>query len=180
MTHDFTTIYDLYHDAIFRYCLWKCRDRDVGKDLTQEAFMRFWICLQREKQILHARAFLYRIAHNLFINHVRSKKEASLDQLLETGFEPAIDPWPQTYSRLDSERPLKKLGTMQDPYRQVLHYRFIRGLAPAEIATITGETSNVVSVRIFRGLKHLRLLIDERDGAATAHNRARLPALSKI
>lgn len=160
-TDDFTPTYDLYGDAIFRYCLWKCRDREVGQDLTQETFLRFYICLQREEQIRHAHAFLYRIAHNLFINHVRRKKEASLDQLLETGFEPTIDPWHETYSHLDAERPLKVLGKMQKPYKQVLTRRFIQGLAPAEIATMTGETSNTVSVRIFRGLQHLRFLLED-------------------
>ncbi len=157
MMDDFTALYDLHKDAIFRYCLWKCRDRNASLDLTQETFLRFWMCLQREESILHARAFLYRIAHNLFVNHVRRKKETSLDQLLETGFEPAVDPWHYTYSQLDSEKPLKELDNMPIPYRHVLHQRFILGIAPAEIARRTGETANVVSVRIFRGLKNLRL-----------------------
>lgn len=161
MLHDFTAIYDLYKDAIFNYCVWKCRDRETGLDLTQETFMRFYLCLQRNEKILHPRAFLYRIAHNLFVNHVRRKKEASLDQMLETGFEPANDPWQETYSRLDAERPLRTLATMSNPQREVLHYRFLRGLGPAEIAAMTGETSNTVSVRICRGLKQLRFLLED-------------------
>ena len=161
VTEDFTGAYDLYHEAIFRYCFRKARDREVGKDLTQETFMRFYQCLQREEKILNARAFLYRIAHNLFVNHVRKKREASLDQLQEAGFEPAVDPWHQTHSRLDAERPMEKLRMMEHPYREVLHRRFILGLAPAEIATMSGETSNTVSVRIFRGLKHLRLQLQD-------------------
>ncbi len=161
MRNDFTAIYELYQEAILRYCFWKCRDREVAEDLKQAAFLRFWICLERKDEILHARAFLYRIAHNLFVDHVRRKKEDSLDQLLETGFEPGVDPWQQTYSRLDGERLLKKLDQMEHPYRQVLHRRFIQGFSPAEIATMTGEASNTVSVRIFRGLKHLRCRMEE-------------------
>ena len=159
MIHDFNAIYELYKDAIFRYCLWKCRDREVGQDMVQETFLRFYLCLQAGEEVRFPRAFLYRIAHNLFINHVRKKKEVSLDQLLEAGFEPTVDPWHETYSRLDSERPLKMLGKMRSPYKQVLHRRFIKGLDPGEIAHLTGETSNTVSVRIFRGLRHLRFLL---------------------
>lgn len=165
---DFSSTYDLHHDAIFRYCLWKCRDRDLGLDLTQETFLRFWICLQREEDIRHARAFLYRIAHNLFVNHVRRKKEVSLDRLLEAGFEPAVDPWHRTIAMLDSERPLRKLGSLDRPYRQVLHRRFLQGLTPAEIAAKTGESSNTVSVRIFRGLKQLRGMLDEAPAGDVA------------
>ncbi|TSC79915.1 MAG: RNA polymerase sigma-70 factor, ECF subfamily [Candidatus Peregrinibacteria bacterium Gr01-1014_25] len=159
-TDDFTPTYDLYGDAILRHCVWKCRDREVGQDLSQETFLRFYVCLQREEQIRHARAFLYRIAHNLFINHVRKKKETSLDRLLEAGFEPTVDPWHETYSQLDAERPLRTLRKLRSPYKQVLTRRFIQGLAPREIATVTGEAANTISVRIFRGLKHLRFLLE--------------------
>ncbi len=161
MTNDFTVTYDLYKAAIFRYYLWKCRDHEVAQDLTQETFLRLCLCLQRDEKVLNTRAFLYRIAHNLFIDHVRKKKEASLDQMLETGFEPSIDPWHHTYNRLDAMRPLKKLSKMRKSYKQALRYRYIKGLAPAEIATITGETANVVSVRIFRGLRHLRTMLKD-------------------
>ena len=166
MTDDFTATYNLYRDAIFRYYLWKCHDREVAEDLTQDTFLRFGLCLRRKEEIRHVRGFLYRIAYNLFVDHVRRKRETSLDQLLEAGFEPAIDPWHQTFSRLDAERPMKMLSKMPRPYRRVLEQRFIRGLAPAEIATITGETSNTVSVRIFRGLKHLRCALEGAPSVA--------------
>lgn len=154
---EFTEIYDLYQHAIYHYCLRKCRDPELGKDLTQETFLRFFLCLQRDEKILLSRAFLYRIAHNLIIDYVRKKKEASLDQLVENGFEPSIDHWEQSYSRLDSDKPIKMLMNLQRPYRKVLHQRFILGLPPAEIAKLSGEeSSNAISVRIFRGLKALR------------------------
>ena len=161
MTNDFTDTYNLYQASIFRYYLWKCHNREVAEDLTQETFLRFGLCLERKEHIRHIRGFLYRIAYNLFIDHVRRKKEASLDQLLEIGFEPAIDLWHHTYSHLDAERPLKMLSKMQSPYRQVLYRRFILGLGPGEIATITGETPNAVSVRICRGMRHLRFLLKD-------------------
>ena len=161
MTNDFLATYDLYQDAIFRYCSRRCSDREVAKDLTQDTFLRFWVCLERKDEILHARAFLYRIAHNLIIDHARRKREASLAQLLEEGFEPAIDLWHQTYSRLDARRPLQKLHKMKACYRKVLHRRFILGLPLAGIANMTGETSNTVSVRITRGLRQLRTLLQD-------------------
>jgi RNA polymerase sigma-70 factor (ECF subfamily) len=165
MDNNFIIIYDQYHDAIFRYCLWKSHDRAVAQDLMQETFLRFWICLQRKQKVLHTRAFLYRIAHNLFINSVRKKKEESLDHLLESGFEPVADPWKQTFSHLDAERPLAKLRTMKKVYKDVLCSRFLRGQSPAEIAVSTGETPNTISIRIFRGLKILRTLLKEAPQA---------------
>jgi RNA polymerase sigma-70 factor (ECF subfamily) len=159
MTPDFTATYNHYQDVIFRFCLTNCRDRELGQDLTQETFLRFWLCLERKEDIRHERGFLYHIARNLIIDHVRRKKETSLDQLMETGYEPTIDTWHETYSRLDAERPLQALRAMEPQYRMALHSRFIKGFTPMEIAKQNGETPNTVSVRIFRGLKHLRLAL---------------------
>jgi RNA polymerase sigma-70 factor (ECF subfamily) len=161
MTHDFTAIYELQNQAIYRYCLTRCRDREVAEDLVQITFLRFWLCLEREDTIINARAFLYRIAHNLIIDFVRKKKLVSLDQLLEAGFEPATDPWHVTHSRLDAEKVFKKLSTMHDSYKDALHRRYLRGLQLSDLAAITGETTNTISVRIFRGLKNLRALLQQ-------------------
>ena len=173
MPDDFTAAYDLYHDAILRYFSWKCSDRETSHDLTQETFLRLWVCINRKEKIQHIRGFLYHIAHNLFIDHVRGKKNASLDEMLEQGFQPSNDPWHQTINELDSESVLKKLGTM-NPYRHVLHQRFILGLTPAQIAVETGENSNTVSVRIFRGLKHVRGMLNNK------HENAREALLGKL
>lgn len=156
MKHDFVTVHDLYQNAILRYCMRNSHDTELGQDLSQETFYRFWLCLERNDTIEHVRAFLYRIALNLIVDHYRKKRETSLDQLRDAGFEPSVDLWHQTYSRLDAERPQRALRKMQEPYRQTLHQHLILGLHPREIAAITGESSNVISVRIFRGLKHLR------------------------
>ncbi len=156
MNQNFDTNYDLHYGEISRYCIWKCHDNDIGQDLTQETFLRYWNFLQRAEEVPHVRAFLYRVAHNLFVDHTRKKREASLDHMLETGFEPSVDPWHTTYDRLDAEQWFKKINTMQTPYRNILHQRFVQGLAPGEIAKMTGETSNTVSVRIHRGLQRLR------------------------
>lgn len=156
MTHDFTTIYNQHYTEILRYCIRESRDRDTGADLAQETFLRFWQCATQNREILNVRAFLYRIAHNLFVTQTRRKKEGSLDQLLETGFEPSIDPWHQTESRLDAAKLFRKLAAMPQPYRQAVHSRFVMGLLPAQIAQITGDTPNNVSVHISRGLKYLQ------------------------
>jgi DNA-directed RNA polymerase specialized sigma24 family protein len=42
--------------------------------------------------------------------------------------------------------------------------RYVDGLSPQEIAGLIGESENVVSVRVHRGLKKLRALLE--DGPA--------------
>ena len=39
---EFEKAYDLYADAIFRHCYLRVSDRELAKDLMQEAFMKTW------------------------------------------------------------------------------------------------------------------------------------------
>ena len=62
-----------YYDDIYRYCFFRMRDRSLAEDLTQETFLRFL-----ETSAYHDRgkplAFLYTIARNLCIDHIRRTK----------------------------------------------------------------------------------------------------------
>ena len=156
LRQEFETFFTDYNDAIFRHCFFKVRDRELAKDLTQESFVRLWQCLEKGDQIDNVRAFLYKIAGNLVIDHVRKKKSVSLDALAEEGFEPGQDDLPAIQNRLDMESALVILEKVPEPYRQALVLRYVEDLDPAEIAAITGETANVISVRIHRGLEKLR------------------------
>jgi RNA polymerase sigma-70 factor (ECF subfamily) len=157
-TVNFTATYELYQKDIYRYCVSKSRDPDTAQDLMQDTFLRFFLCVHRGVNILNTRAFLYQIARNLFIDHQRKKRECSLDVLQDAGFEPAIDPWRHLYSQMEVRRLFTALRSEQSPYAEVLHQRFMLGMPPAQIAAMTKETSNTISVRLFRGLGHLRAI----------------------
>ncbi len=143
---EFLAAYDQYADAIFRHCYFRVFDRERGKDLMQEVFMR---------------AFLYRIANNLIVDESRKKKEASLEKMQEDGFDPGVDDTGAWKNRIDRDKILAKLGDIDESYRNILVMRFINDLSPAEIAEITGDSANTISVRIYRGLKQLRSLIND-------------------
>ncbi len=159
---EFMQAYDNYSDAIFRHCYYRVFDRERGKDLMQETFMRAWQYLCKGEKVLNMRAFLYRIANNLIIDESRKKKEASLEQLQEAGFDPGRDETPVMQGRLEHERILNSLHLLDESYRQIIIMRYINELSPSEIAEVTGETANTVSVRIYRGLRQLRSHLAEK------------------
>ncbi|HVW66112.1 MAG TPA: RNA polymerase sigma factor [Candidatus Peribacteraceae bacterium] len=158
---EFLTAYDQYADAIFRHCYFRVFDRERGKDLMQEVFMRAWEYLCKGEKVLNMRAFLYRIANNLIVDESRKRKETSLEKLQEEGFDPGKDETPRMHSRIEHSRVIKKLGGLDDHYRDIIIMRYINDLSPSEIAEVTGESANTVSVRIYRGLKQLRSLLAE-------------------
>jgi RNA polymerase sigma-70 factor (ECF subfamily) len=157
----FLEAYDQYSDAIFRHCYFRLFDRERGKDLLQEVFIRAWQYLCKGNEVRNMRAFLYRIANNLIIDEFHKYKELSLEMLQEEGFDPGKDETPKLHRNIEHKRILKTFSKLEDGYRDIIVLRYLKGLSPSEIAKITGETANTVSVRIYRGLKQLRSFLAE-------------------
>ena len=159
LEEEFMAAYDDYADAIFRRCYYRVFDRERGKDLMQEAFMRAWEYMTRGEKVLNMRAFLYRIANNLIVDESRKKREASLDRMQEEGFDPGIDNTDHWHNKIEHARVLRTMKHLDVHYRKMLAMRYLSDLSPSEIASITGESANTVSVRIYRGLKQLRAIL---------------------
>jgi RNA polymerase sigma-70 factor (ECF subfamily) len=163
LEEDFLAAYENYADAIFRHCAYRLGDREIGRELMQETFMKVWEYLRTDqKTIDNMQAFLYRTAHNLIIDHVRRKKKRivdSLESLQETGFDlPDEHPGPSrrfTYTQI-----METIEMVEEPYRTALVMRHIDGLPPREIADLLDVSPNVASVRINRGVKQLQALLD--------------------
>jgi RNA polymerase sigma factor (sigma-70 family) len=54
---------------------------------------------------------------------------------------------------------LRAVGALDDPSREALLMRYVEGLSPKEIAELTGESANAVSVRLNRAIKKVRTLL---------------------
>lgn len=152
----FLEVYDDYADALFRFCALKVSGRSVAEDLTQETFMRYWQQLRNGTEIGNDRAFLYAVARNLIIDWYRKRKEQSLDAMTEEGFEFASDDHSRVKEHAEVREVLGVVNELDEPSREALTLRFVDGLSPKDIAALTGESANAVSVRINRALKKVR------------------------
>jgi len=162
----FEQAYSDYSDSIFRYLYFKIRDRQQALDLTQETFCKTWVYLSEGKEIQNIRAFLYRVAHNVLVNMVRSNKRlVSLDQLMEAGWEPGFhhDITDEAVKKEEHEEIMKKLSLIDEKYRDILILRYVEALSVQEIAEIMDERENTISVRIHRGIKQLKKLYKDRE-----------------
>lgn len=148
--------YDAYADAIFRYCRLKVSGNEVAQDITAETFTRFWQQLRLGKEIPNERALLYRIARNLVIDWYRKKKDQSLDTLTDAGFEFPNESHIDAQMESEFKEAVAVIKTLDEPTKDALLLRFVEGLSPKDIAQITGESANVISVRITRGLAKVK------------------------
>ena len=156
----FLKAYDEFSDAIYRHCYFRISNHEQALDLMQETFIRAWKYTSKGNEIKNIKPFLYRTANNLVIDYYRKKKEVSLDNMLDLGMEPAVsDEKNKIYSTAESKNISKLLDQLDEKHREVIVLKFIDDLSPKDIAKLTGETDNVISVRIHRGIKKLKELI---------------------
>ena len=154
----FLSYYDRYADPIFRYCFYRLyHKRELAKEITQETFLRAWE-LSRKNDVDNMRALLYKIARNLIIDYSRKKKEESVEELEEAGHTMSHDPSEHLYNSIEFKQLVKDLDALETEYKEVLLMRYVDDLKPREIAEITGESVNVISVRITRAKQAIRTI----------------------
>lgn len=159
----FLEVYKQNADAVFRFCLMRLSDRELAKDIAQETFMKVWNYAQKGSKIANIRAFLFTTAKNLVVDQYRKKKATSLDNLMEQGFDVGIEIEQAIADKFDGEQALAFLGQIPEKYRDAIYLQYVEGLSVKEIAEISEESENNISVRIHRGLQKLRSIIREQS-----------------
>lgn len=161
---EFLDFYDKHADAIFRYCFYRVFDYESAKDIVQETFCKTWEYIASGNEVKNIRALVYKIAYNLIVDRSRLERPVeSLEGLKENGWEVKdknnlADQIEITLEAQDVAKAIKKLDSI---YQEAVVLRYINELRPKEIAEILNESENVVSVRINRGLKQLKDLVNK-------------------
>lgn len=167
--HAFEEAYMRYNDELFRHCYLRVSDRERAVELTQEAFLRTWDYVKKGNEVLEFRPFLYRTLKNLIIDEYRKMKTQSLEKMVEDtegGSIEALLPADESNTleaaidRFEGSRALEALKQLPDAYKEVLIMRYVEGLSPKEIAHQLEENENAISVRVHRGLKKLKDLLE--------------------
>jgi RNA polymerase sigma-70 factor (ECF subfamily) len=173
LRHSFEEAFEAYSDELFRHASIRLSDRERAMELTQETFMKTWAYAQKgAADIRDIRPFLYRTLRNLIIDEYRKHKAVSLEAMAEKadmGVEDFMSPdesntLEAAVGRHEGARALAALRELAEPYREAVALRYVDGLSPQEIAGLIGASENVVSVRVHRGLRKLKALLE--DGPA--------------
>lgn len=165
----FMESYEEFSDAIFRYALFQTSNKETALDITQDTFIKTWQYLQKGAEVENIRAFLYRVAKNLIIDHRRKKKSSSLDQILEAGVdfteeENVLEEKEKDFEKAqDKQRVLKAVEKIDEKYKEILLMRYIEEMSIKEIGDILDKSQNHVSVMIHRGVEKLKKLLKENE-----------------
>lgn len=162
----FRILSERYRKAIYHIIYKIVRNNETANDLCQETFMKAFASLASYRPEYRFSTWLYKIAANCSIDHLRKKRISalSLDQELDTGEgKVEIEVADNTYNpEKDLVRKQQKLSigaaidALPDKYREVIIYRHQDDKTYEEIADLLSIPVGTVKARIFRARELLK------------------------
>jgi RNA polymerase sigma-70 factor, ECF subfamily len=180
----FEQLVDDYSGKLFTHAFFRTSDREKAKDLVQETFLKAWKQVQGSgTPIENWKAFLYTILNNLIIDHYRSKKALSLDEMAEQGsddgegggtdfggrvpdglktggLESEMVRFDSALTSIQVREAVLQLGPVD---QRLITLRFLNEESIAQVAEHMGMTENAVYVRSHRALKQLKKFLENQN-----------------
>ncbi|MFT5892315.1 MAG: RNA polymerase sigma factor (sigma-70 family) [Dokdonia sp.] len=153
--HIFSKLYDAHAQALTNFLFYKYGDYLNPKDTAQEAFIKLWENCKKV-DILKAKSYLYTIANNMMLNHVKHHKVVLNFRKIQ----------PKEYTNESPEFLLQKeeflvnyqkvLGRLSEEQRVAFLLNKAEGKKHQEIADELGVTKKVVEYRIYSAFKQIK------------------------
>ena len=155
-------LFDRYQSPLFNFYRRLTGDRAVSEDLVQDVFFRILKYRQSYRPGTPFRAWMYQIARNARLDHVRKHPEA-LE--FDPQMSPAVVPNDPAQSEQQTALLHKALLMLPDEKREVLVLSRFQELKYEEIARMLDCEVGTVKVRIHRALRELRTVFEKLSGA---------------
>ncbi len=156
----FACLYDRHVVRVYRHIYYLVSDVKEAEDLTAQTFLKAWEAIDRYKERgAPIVAWLLRIAHNLTVSYLRSKRdhgvleETYIDQKLHRNPEEALE------QSTDEDSVRQAIMRLRQEQRQVIILRFVEELDYREVAAVIGKSVPAVRVIQHRALGNLRKIM---------------------
>ena len=159
----FDVLYRRHNDALYRYLLRLCKHRDNADDIFQEVWGKIIKAADRYRPTAKFTTYLYRVAHNCFIDYLRRNKRHTHIGDYDADQQPNPGESPETLTErsLARERLQLALQDLPDEQRDVFLLHEEAGLNLDEIAAVTDSNRETTKSRLRYAVKKLRTAIDE-------------------
>lgn len=162
-TAAFETLYRRHNDALYRYLMRLCNHPATAEDVFQEVWGKIIKARENYRATAKFTTFMYRVARNCFIDHVRRNKRHANS----TEFEPEVhagtceSPEMATERSLAKERLALALQELPEEQRDAFLLHEEGGLNIDQIASVTGINRETAKSRLRYAVQKLRAAIEE-------------------
>lgn len=163
----------VHTDALYRTALRMTKNPSDAEDLVQETLLKAYRSFDRFEQGTNAKAWLFKIMTNTFINNYRAKQKESTsvsfddidDSVMHTQLPGLVaessDPEKEFFNKIIDRDVVAAIEKLPEEFRMVVVLAFNEGFAYQEIADIMGIQVGTVKSRLHRGRKILQKLLWE-------------------
>ena len=149
-------ICEYFYPQVLKYMHYRV-DAVSAEDLAGEVFLRVLRHIREQKGSFQA--WLYKIAANVVIDHVRTRKtrkEIPMDEQVIESVVNDKDPSKVVGRQIDISNAIVKLT---DDQKELITLKFIQGLSNTDIAQITNRSQEAIRGLQYRALSALRLIL---------------------
>ncbi len=160
----FSVLHDRYRQRLFAYVrqMLSGHSRQDAEDVLQDVFVRAFGALRGDSRAINVRAWLYRVAHNRCIDHLR-RPHPPAAEIFEMSRKPLLDPVDEAQRRDDLKRLVSDVGRLPEQQRSALLMREIDGLSYADLAGALDVTVPAVKSLLVRARVGLVEAQESRD-----------------
>ncbi len=155
-----TRYFEQWCDPVNRYLVAVFGYPIEAEDITQEAFLQLYCSLHDGQSIGNVRAWVFRAAHNLAINRIKSQQFVELldaerwEELRQSLQDAALTPEQRVLHQEKFNRLRIAITRLTLPERECLHLR-TKGLRYREIAEILNLSTTTVAEMLYRVINKL-------------------------
>jgi RNA polymerase sigma factor (sigma-70 family) len=161
----FRVIHDRYRQRLFAYTRQMLgSSRSDAEDVLQDVFLRAYGALRDDDRPVTLRAWLYRVAHNRCIDHLRRPVPAAAE-VYDLSRPPEHDPPDETERREDLRRLVQDVQRLPEQQRSALLMREMDGLSYAELSDALRTTIPAIKSLLVRARMGLVEAGEARDAA---------------
>ncbi len=163
-----------YQRRVVGFLVQMVGDVELARDLTQEVFLRVWGAAASFDDRYRFTTWLFRIAHNLAIDHLRKRKLPTTPLTVVSGEgdeqtmpipAPDKDPMGHLENHELAGALRRAIEGLRDDYRELVLLRHFALLSYQEIAELKGMPLGTVKNKLFRAHSVLREeLVGYRQG----------------
>jgi RNA polymerase sigma-70 factor (ECF subfamily) len=156
----------IYYAEVYAYLRRLCGSRDDAEDLTQQTFLKAWSSLDGFAGRSKFSTWLYRIAHNTYIDWQR-RNTGSTQSCPDQWWQECIDQNPGPFANLAerqlAQRVYQAVGRLDEDKKQVVHLHYYQGLSIRETAKVLNVATSTVKYRLRKVFKSLRVKLGVRE-----------------
>ncbi len=153
-------LFEDHYDRIARYIYTRIGDKAEAEDLASEVFLKALESLKTYKDRgIPMQAWLYKIAHNLVVDHLRKVTKYKVLPIEEQEIADESDPVSTAETGIEMERVKAAMQELTEAQREVLQLRFFSGLTSQEVSQILDKSDGAVREMQSAALERLRHLL---------------------